>query len=59
MTSVPLFMSTVQTIIQIFLELALVSTVHVKGFTPTIHTVAVIKLVCGYVLSLLFISPLP
>ncbi|EIW80541.1 hypothetical protein CONPUDRAFT_82739 [Coniophora puteana RWD-64-598 SS2] len=43
---VPLLMSTVQTLIQIFLELALVSTVHVKGFTPTIHTVAIIKLVC-------------
>lgn len=43
---VPLLMSSVQTFIQIVLELALVSTVHVKGFTPTIHTVAVIKLVC-------------
>ncbi|KAF9471934.1 hypothetical protein BDN70DRAFT_909262 [Pholiota conissans] len=43
---VPLLMSSVQTVIQIFLELALVSTVHVPGFTPTIHTAATIKLVC-------------
>lgn len=43
---VPLLMSTVQTLIQIFLELALVSTVHIRGFTPNIHTVATIKLVC-------------
>ncbi|KAG2004414.1 hypothetical protein CC2G_002971 [Coprinopsis cinerea AmutBmut pab1-1] len=46
---VPLMMSSVQTVIQIFLELALVSTVHVKGFTPTIQTVATIKLVCDLV----------
>ncbi|KJA18959.1 hypothetical protein HYPSUDRAFT_190332 [Hypholoma sublateritium FD-334 SS-4] len=43
---VPLVMASVQTVIQIFLELALVSTVHVRGFTPTIHTTATIKLVC-------------
>jgi len=43
---VPLLMSSVQTLIQIFLELALVSTVRVKGFNPTIHTIATIKLVC-------------
>ncbi|KDR72272.1 hypothetical protein GALMADRAFT_229087 [Galerina marginata CBS 339.88] len=43
---VPLLMSSIQTLIQIFLELALVSTVHVRGFTPSIHTVATIKLVC-------------
>ncbi|TFK28703.1 hypothetical protein FA15DRAFT_748040 [Coprinopsis marcescibilis] len=46
---VPLAMSSVQTLIQIALELALVSTVHVKGFTPTIHTVATIRLVCNLV----------
>ncbi|CAA7260441.1 unnamed protein product [Cyclocybe aegerita] len=46
---VPLLMSSVQTLIQIFLELALVSTVHVRGFTPTIHTVATIKLVCDLI----------
>lgn len=54
---VPLLMSSVQTLIQIFLELALVSTVHVKGFTPSIHTVATIKLVCdftGAVVGLLY-----
>jgi hypothetical protein len=45
-------MSSVQTLIQIFLELALVSTVRVKGFTPTIHTAATIKLVCEYVPNL-------
>ncbi|KIJ56233.1 hypothetical protein M422DRAFT_40995 [Sphaerobolus stellatus SS14] len=43
---VPLLMSSVQTLIQIFLELALVSTVQVKGFTPTTHTRATIKLIC-------------
>jgi hypothetical protein len=43
-------MSSVQTAIQIFLELALISTVRVKGFTPTIHTQATIKLVCEYVI---------
>jgi len=32
--------------IQIFLELALISTVHIKGFNPTIHTQATIKLIC-------------
>lgn len=50
--SVPLLMSSVQTMIQIFLELALISTVHVKGFNPTIHTQATIKLICEY-------APLP
>jgi len=52
--SVPLFMSTVQTLIQIFLELALISTVRIGGFNPTIHTAATIKLVCECV-SYLFI----
>jgi Na+-driven multidrug efflux pump len=43
---VPLLMSSVQTLIQIFLELALISFVHVKGVTPTLHVQATIKLVC-------------
>lgn len=43
---VPLLMSSVQTLCQIFLELALVSTVRVKGFNPTIHTSAMIRLIC-------------
>lgn len=54
---VPLLMSSVQTLIQIFLELALVSTVRVGGFEPTIHTVATIKLVCdlaGAIAGLLY-----
>lgn len=51
--SVPLLMSSVQTLIQIFLELALVSPVRVGGFKPTIHTVATIKLVCEWVQFLL------
>jgi hypothetical protein len=41
-------MSSVQTLVQILLELALISTVHVKGFNPTIHTQATIKLICEY-----------
>ncbi|KAG5650796.1 hypothetical protein H0H81_011018 [Sphagnurus paluster] len=43
--------------IDIFLELALVSTVRVGGFEPTIHTVATIKLVCdlaGAIAGLLY-----
>jgi len=42
-------MSSVQTAVQIFLELALISTVRVKSFTPTIHTQATIKLVCDLI----------
>ncbi|KAF9053440.1 hypothetical protein BJ165DRAFT_1447523 [Panaeolus papilionaceus] len=44
---VPLVMSSVQTLIQIILELALVSTVRIKSFNPTIHTIATIRLVCN------------
>ncbi|PPQ83240.1 hypothetical protein CVT24_001351 [Panaeolus cyanescens] len=44
---VPLVMSSIQTLIQIILELALVSTVRVRGFNPTIHTIATIRLVCS------------
>ena len=36
-----------QTIVQVFLELALVSTFRIRGFTPTILTTAAIKLFCG------------
>lgn len=43
---VPLLMSSVQTMVQIFLELALISTVRVRGLNPTIHTQAAIKLIC-------------
>ncbi|KAF8153030.1 hypothetical protein B0H34DRAFT_721904 [Crassisporium funariophilum] len=43
---VPLLMASVQTLVQIFLELALISTVHVRQVTPTIHIQATIKLVC-------------
>lgn len=40
-------MLSVQTVVQVILELALVSTFRIPGFTPTIVTTATIKLVCG------------
>jgi hypothetical protein len=47
--SVPLAISSVKTIVQIVLELALVSKIHVKSFNPTVKTQATIRLVCEYV----------
>jgi len=46
---VPLVISTVKISLQIILELALISTVHVRGFTPTIEVQATIRLVCDLV----------
>ncbi|RDB30610.1 hypothetical protein Hypma_005722 [Hypsizygus marmoreus] len=43
---VPLAMASIQTLVQIILELALISTVRVRGLNPTIHMQATIKLVC-------------
>lgn len=43
---VPLAISTVKTFLQIMLELALMSTVRVDGFTPKIQTAATIRLTC-------------
>lgn len=44
--SVPLAISTVKTSVQIILELILISTVHVRGFSPTVLTQAWIRLGC-------------
>jgi peptidoglycan biosynthesis protein MviN/MurJ (putative lipid II flippase) len=50
--SVPLIISTITTVLQIFLELALISTVRVRSaaYQPTVVTQAIIRLVCEYVL---------
>lgn len=44
--SVPLVISSVKTLCQIVLELALVSRVHAPGVTPSVQTQASVRLVC-------------
>ncbi|KAK4705213.1 hypothetical protein P7C70_g993, partial [Phenoliferia sp. Uapishka_3] len=46
LNSIPLMISSVKVLLQIFLDLALISTVHVRGVHPSITIQAIIRLVC-------------